>query len=147
MKPKFLLLAATLSLSACVPTLSRRTFAPMISGVLLRDGTPVPDAELLLTASWTDTTASAKTDSSGRFQLGPLTERQFVRSVFGDRVYVYKLGIRVAGEPPSLGYEGRDMGALPDNLHLTCDLSKMIGKGASARHCSRDRHQTPPVER
>lgn len=138
-----LVLAASISLMACVPTLSRRTYAPMVSGTLIRNGGPVANAEILLSASFTDARASARTDSEGRFQIGPLSETQFVRRVFGDRVYAYKLGIRVAGEQPYLGFEGRDMGGPPNNLELACDLSNPIRQGKSVSHCSHDYHPAP----
>ena len=138
MRNELLVLAASISLIACVPTLSRRTYAPMVSGTLIRNSGPIANAEILLTASFTDAKASARTDSEGRFQIGPLSERQFARRVFCDRVYVYKLEIRVAGEQPYLGFEGRDMGAPPNTLELACDLSNPIRQGKSVSHCSRD---------
>ncbi|MEW6674066.1 MAG: carboxypeptidase-like regulatory domain-containing protein [Thermodesulfobacteriota bacterium] len=123
--------------------MSSRTYAPKVSGTLIQDGGPVANAEIILTASFTAAKASARTDSEGRFLVGPLSETQFTRRVFGDRVYVYKLDIRVAGEQSYPGFEGHGMGDPPSDLEVACDLSKPIRQGKSVSYCS-PKYRTAP---
>ncbi|MFA6316084.1 MAG: carboxypeptidase-like regulatory domain-containing protein [Elusimicrobiota bacterium] len=135
---RWIMLAVLGSLVACVPTLSRRSYTPLISGTLVRDGKPVVDAEIVLTAAFTDARASAKTDSEGRFHVGPLSERQFMRRVFGDRIFIYKIGINIVGEQGYTAFEGRSLGYLPDSIQLACDLTHPSRQGKSLSYCSRN---------
>ncbi len=146
MRNELLALAISISLTACVPTMSRRTFAPMVTGTLTQHGGPIANAEILLTASFTAAKASTRTDSKGRFLVGPLSETQFARGVFGDQVYVYRLDIRVAEEQPYLGFEGHGMGDPPNDIEVACDLSNPIRQGKSVSFCSRSDHTAPAQE-
>lgn len=123
--------------------MGRRTYAPKVSGTLIQDGKPVANAEIILTASFTAAKASTRTDSEGRFLVGPLSEAQFVRRVVGDRVYVFKLDIRVTEEQTYLGLEGRGMGDPPNDLGVACDLSNPIRQGRSVSYCSPKYHTAP----
>jgi hypothetical protein len=143
MRNGLLALAIIISLIACVPTISHRTYAPKVSGTLIQDGGPVANAEIILSASFTAAKASTRTDSEGRFLVGPLSETQFTRRVFGDRVYVYKLDIRVAEEQLYLGLEGRGMGDPPNDLEVDCNLSNPIRQGKSVSYCSSKYHTAP----
>ena len=78
------ILTAGLVLAACVPIPHRVYFAPTISGTVTSDGAPVEGADLHLSGNFTNKTATARTDSSGRFKIGPLRTWEATTGLLGD---------------------------------------------------------------
>lgn len=123
------------ALSGCVPFPSTRYYAPEVTGRVVRNGAPVANAEIRLTATFIDRVAISMTDSDGRFKLGPLSKVLLTRSLLGDPLYAYTLAINVAGK----SYRGLSDGAVgyaPPELRVSCNLSEPIGQGQSLGYCS-----------
>lgn len=137
MKIKLVLLVVISTFTACIPFPNRRYSAPEVAGTLVRNGIPVANAEIFLTATFPDDAATTvRTDAAGRFKLGPLSKIHFIASLLGDPMYAYVLKIRPAGEDECAGLEATVLGYLPKKLQVTCDLDKPIGQGESLRYCA-----------
>lgn len=138
MKTRLIVLAVPFLLLACVPIPNRRTYAPLVAGTLVRNGAPVAGAQMLLSARFFGAAATAKTDAQGRFKLGPLSKLRLTRSVLGDLLYEYALKIKVPGEEEVSGLTGHGVGYPPEDVQVTCDLSRPVeqGRSKSIVYCS-----------
>lgn len=128
------ILTAGLLLAGCVPVPHRVYFAPSISGTVTSDGTPVEGADLHLSGNFTKRTASARTDSSGRFKIGPLRTWEAITGLLGDPGYAYSLSIRVSGAEYT-GLTVERLGYAPTELKITCDLAKPAITGRTPQYC------------
>ena len=134
-----MLAAAT---SACVFPVSRDR-APEISGVLLKGGVPVENAQIELVASSplkdassqpaeTPRRAVTRTDANGRFKVGPLRGVKMVHLI-GDEMLQVHLAIRVGHEDfVGLSDSGTGYSATWD---VVCDLSKPKKVGNLVTYC------------
>lgn len=116
-----LALLPLIGLSGCLPIPNTRVHAPRIEGTVLRDGQPLSGAVVRLEASRGEP-SSAATDAQGRFSVGPVTEFRLTKSI-GDPTYVYDLTIEAA-DGRYLGLSRRELGAVPDDLRIVCDLAR-----------------------
>ena len=111
-------------ITACVPIPNRHYFAPPFSGILLRNGIAVPNAQIRLSSEMTDKVSIANTNEFGRFKVQPLTEIRMTTLLLGDPSLSYSLHIRSEGRL-QLGWSRGGIGISDGkNIELICDLSK-----------------------
>lgn len=87
-----------------------------------------------LSGNFTKKTATASTDSAGRFKIGPLRTWEATTWLLGEPGYAYSLSIRFSGAE----YKGRTVGRLgyaPTELKITCDLAKPAITGHTPQYC------------
>ena len=113
--------AVALLLPACIPVSHWHYFAPKVTGTVAIGGLPVEGAELVLSDG--HKTATASTDSTGYFNIGPLRAREATTWLIGDPLYGYSLDIRVA-DSQYRGLTAFRAGYAPAELEVTCDISK-----------------------
>ncbi len=120
-------------LPACVLFPVPHDLAPKISGVVLENGVPVEGAEVVLVRSYLSTvdatqvskdqrSISTRSDSSGRFAVGPIKTVKVVH-MFGDELLVYALVIRHNGQS-LLGFRDSGTGSAGGPFSVTCDLAR-----------------------
>lgn len=128
--------------SACVFPVPRDR-APEISGVLLKDGAPIENAQIELVASSplkdasskpseTPRRAVTKTDANGRFKVGPLRGVKMFH-MFGDELLQVYLAIRV-GHEDFIGLSDSGVG-YSATWDVVCDLSKPKKVGNLVTYC------------
>jgi len=114
--------------SACVPLPHFETQRPHVSGILIRNGSPLSEATLRVSVGGhTDWSCSkaiivSKTDSNGYFDLEGDKSFRFFRTVIGDPFYIYQLCIST-GDKMFLGYTARGVGYPQDSLTLKCKIT------------------------
>lgn len=77
-------------LGACVPIYAEED-APRISGVLLRGGRAIADADVELFSEVSHKSLRTRTDAAGRFSIGPLQDVEFFVLPMGDHFVNYGL--------------------------------------------------------
>ena len=114
-------------LSACAPLPHTHKIAPRITGVVLLNGTPVPDVEVKLSPPAYDKTcqeavAVTKTNANGQFAVGPITRFEWFVGLIGDRVYAWNLCVVRNGTLYS-GFYKLDTGYMREEVvALTCRI-------------------------
>jgi len=132
-----------LMLSACVFPVSQ-VDAPKVTGILVENGHPVANAEIILTHWFPNpgerltppvnvNKAVTRTRSDGTFTVGPLSSIQIVH-LLGDPIYFYTLIIVRSGERV-LGSTVSGIGGASAAEDVTCDLAKPIFNGEVVVHC------------
>ena len=135
-----LVIALSAMIAACVPAPHVHYFAPSVSGVVLNGGEAVSNAEIVLSAWGTDEISSTRTDSSGRFQVAPLTEiRLWTYLGPADPGFEYTLRIETAGKRYAGWSEGRIGYVLDEDIHVTCELSNLDGNAPTQGYCDLNR--------
>jgi hypothetical protein len=107
--------------AACTSLPAAHLYAPEVSGVLLRDGRPVPEARVRLAAQSTPLVQGAITDDRGRFTVGPLTDYRFTIRQFGAARFEYSVQLSLAGEMLA-AYSAAGQGEAPRQVFLVCEL-------------------------
>lgn len=111
--------------SACIPLPATHYHAPQITGVLLEHGQPVVDAEVRLISVHTTTEtfiSTTRTDTSGQFSIGPITNVRIIGFPLGDPIYNYELTMKSGGQN-FRGIDYHNIGFMPHELRIFCDLS------------------------
>lgn len=126
---------ASALLSACVPLPNVRYDAPAISGVVTRDGIPVPGAAVAVSAQFAEEAVAGATDAAGRFTVQPIRRLHLTATLIGDPLYAYSMVITV-GERRYVGYFESGVGHVPRQLSLRCELSQPQPTPAEPRYCT-----------
>lgn len=128
------IMATAITLGGCVPVPNYRYYAPAVSGVVLRDGAPVAEAEVRVSNAMGDEVSVASTGIDGRFQTAPIRTLQLVRELIGDALSSYALQIRVDGNA-YVDHPRHSSTQPPRQLHVVCDLSDRVDDGRGGRYC------------
>lgn len=112
-------------LSGCVPFPNVHRFAPAISGVVLRDGRPVPSAVVKVSAQFSREVRTVTTDQDGRFSTEAIRELRWTAILLGDPLFGYTVQIGADGHDVA-GYQFQGIGSAPSDLRLSCDLAKPV---------------------
>jgi hypothetical protein len=113
-------IAICLLLGACVPIYTDED-APRIAGVLLDGGRAIADADVELFSIVSHKSLHTRTDSDGRFSIGPLQDVEFFVLPMGDHFVSYGLRFRADGH--SYASEGSMIPAWAHTEGLICDIS------------------------
>ncbi|ASP35749.1 hypothetical protein [Labrenzia sp. VG12] len=126
-----------LATAACVVFPVPHRLAPKVSGVLLENGEPVADAKIVLAVVPFSANApqsadgaqkvTTRTDSLGRFELGPLRSVKIVHAAYGDEIApLFALSIET-NDQRYTGFRG-EAGVL-GHITGTCDLARPVKQG------------------
>ncbi|MBN9672793.1 hypothetical protein [Roseibium aggregatum] len=149
-------LALGAATSACVVFPVPHIVAPEVTGVLLGNGMPVENAEIVLVASLAlrgaaseipdgSRRAVTRTDANGKFKVGPLIGTKVVHT-FGDELLGYYLLIRVRGDE-LIGFNRSEIGSVRPKITGSCDLAKPNKDGSDVTYCDHYRLQRLSSER
>src|SRR5688572_23575597 len=109
-------------LGGCVPFPHVARYSPAISGVVVKDGTPVAGVEIRVSSRLTKETHASVTDATGHFSVAPL--RKFRALMWlGDPFVDYTVEINHNKQTHG-GYSGVGMGVSAARLIVTCNLSQ-----------------------
>ena len=97
--------------------------APAIEGVVTDNGVPVPNADISVSAQFSDEQQRAVTDTKGHFNTKPIREFMFFASLLGDPLFGYSVQINRAAHQYE-GFGEAYVGYAPTQLKVACDLSK-----------------------
>ena len=100
----------------------------------MEDDAPVANAEIELTAKFTDRKATVRSDGNGHFAIGPIAEMEFIQWLIGDPLFGYNLNITV-GEHTYLGLSEFGLGYAPSHIEVRCDVSRPGGADRTLVAC------------
>lgn len=112
-------------LAGCREILPYRTATPEISGVLLQNGSPLPDVVIYSCLKGSSLRQCIKykkttTDSQGRFYFDSASETISHISQLGDSSFNYNIIFLYGGR--DYHWQGSG-GEMPENVNLRCDIS------------------------
>jgi hypothetical protein len=125
----------TSTLAGCMPWPHFHYRAPAVEGIVTNNGIPVKNAEINVSAEFSEEQRKSVTDSNGRFSTKPIREFMFFASLLGDPLYGYTITITNV-ENQYDGLEEGHVGYAPDQLTVVCDLSKSIQLRSKKHHCA-----------
>lgn len=120
--------------AGCMPWPHSHYRAPAVEGVIMNNGAPVQDAEIRVSAQFSDEQQKGITDSNGRFKTKPIREFMFFASLLGDPLYGYSVTITQA-ESTYEGFGEADVGYASRELNVACDLSKPTQQRNNKKYC------------
>ena len=128
----FLIVSA---LAGCMPWPHFHYRAPAVEGVVTNNGVPVQNAEINVSAEFSEEQQKSVTDSNGRFSTKPIRELMFFAPLLGDPLYGYTVTI-INAENQYEGLGEGYVGYAPEQLTVVCDLSKPIQLRSKKRYCA-----------
>ena len=123
------------ALAGCMPWPHFHYLAPAVEGVVTNNGVPVQNAEINVSAEFSEEQQKGVTDSNGRFSTKPIREFMFFASLLGDPLYGYTVTITNA-ENQYEGFGEGHVGYAPEQLTVVCNLSKPIRLRSKKRYCA-----------
>ena len=123
------------ALAGCMPWPHFHYRAPAVEGVVTNNGVPVQNAEINVSAEFSEEQQKGVTDSNGRFSTKPIREFMFFASLLGDPLYGYTVTI-INAENQYEGFGGGYVGYAPEQLTVVCDCQSRFNceaKSAIAR--------------
>lgn len=130
-----LVLFAPLLLCGCVPFPNEHSFAPAVSGVVMRDGSPVAGATVSVSAQFSHQIRIATTDHDGRFATEAIREWRMTALLYGDPLFGYTVQISANGTNYA-GYSLLGMGTAPLAVRLNCDVAKPVILARTQIYCN-----------
>ncbi len=122
-------------LAGCMPWPHFHYHAPASEGVVTSYGVPVQNAEINVSAKFSEEQEKGITDSNGRFSTKPIREFMFFASLLGDPLYCYTVTITYAANQYE-GFGEGHVGYAPEQLMVVCELSKPIQLRSKTRYCT-----------
>jgi len=128
-------LVLTTLLAGCVPFPNFRYYAPAVSGVITKDGFPVENAQVRVSAQFAGEGKVAATGPNGRFAAKSIRTFLLTASLIGDPLYAYSVQVTVAGKIYE-GYSEAGVGYAPEKLEVSCELSRPRRLGSKQVYCA-----------